>query len=157
LKMIKARAAKQSALSAATSRRRCLVLAACPGTRIFVLAPQMCRRPERALPLGVPNAPNKQLIMRQRGKFCKLISRRVESECAAKNCGDRMADFNAERGVDAGREVCGTRMRPRAEIIYGGTGWRSLRRLRGILVPRVPPSCRKRSLSSPAAPDLDMQ
>jgi hypothetical protein len=45
----------------------------------------MSRRRERALPLGVPNAPNKQFMMRQRAKFCKLISQRAESECAREN------------------------------------------------------------------------
>ena len=61
------------------------MLAARPGTCVFLLARQMSRRPERALPLGVPNAQNKQFMMRQRGKFCKLISQRAESECGGKN------------------------------------------------------------------------
>jgi hypothetical protein len=84
-KMIKVRAAKKIAPFAATSRRRCPVLAARPGTCICFLARQMCRRPERALPLGVPNAQNKQFMMRQPEKFCKLISHRAESECDRKN------------------------------------------------------------------------
>jgi hypothetical protein len=109
--MMKARAAKRFAISAATSRRRRLVLAARPGTRIFILARQMCRRPERALPLGVPNAPNKQVMMRQRAKFCKLISRRIESGCAAKKCAETLADFITESGVDREGNPCEAKKR----------------------------------------------
>jgi len=79
MKMTKVRAAKKFASSAAASRRRCLVLAARPGNYVFILARQMSRRPECGLPLGVPNAQNKQFMMRQGEKFCKLISQRAES------------------------------------------------------------------------------
>src|ERR1700730_12037281 len=80
VKMTKVRAAKKFAPSAAASHRR-PVVAARPGTCVFFLARQMFRRPERAVPLGLPNAQNKQFMMRQREKFCKLISQRAESEC----------------------------------------------------------------------------
>jgi hypothetical protein len=64
----------------------------------LIFARQMSRRPERALPLGVRSAQNKQFMMRQREKFCKLISQRADGECGMKNAlsGERDSIRKAE-------------------------------------------------------------
>jgi hypothetical protein len=156
MKMIKVRAAKMIAPSAATSQRRCPVLAARPGTCIFFLARQMSRRPERAVPLGVPNAQNKQFMMRQREKFCKLISQRAESECGRKSAlsGERDSIRKAEQLREGEKRQD---LHARAEIISFGTGRKFHPKPRGILVLRVLPSCRKPSSFSPATPDFTME
>src|SRR5271155_4348646 len=99
MKIIKMRAAKKSRRPPPHSRRRCPVLAARPGNRVFVVARQMsCSA--RIPRLDGRNAQNKHFMMRQPAKFCKLISPRAESEHAGKMLGA----CDATRSVESVRE-----------------------------------------------------
>ena len=144
------RAAKTIAPSAAASRRRRLALAARPGTRIFFLVRQMSRcaacpapRRKKRSEQTIYDAATREVLQiefpsRRNRSFWKLgaVTREIHTGCKIK----------------AGRKA-----RECMAIISCGTGSKSPPRLKGILVLRVRPSCRKRSSSSPAAPNFNTQ
>jgi uncharacterized protein (DUF2342 family) len=165
--MMKMKAAKKVAPAAAAARRRCHLLAARPGTCVFILARQMSR--SAACPAPRRKKRSEQTIYDAATREVLQIDfpSREEAGAAEKKqiprakfaLGMTVRAFvrslsnESVKSMSSGMNGC---KKVPAEIIFGGTGWKFLLRLKGILVLRVRPSCRKRSSSSPAAPDFHM-